>query len=83
MLDRLIQIFKWQGGTVRQVENEIHRLKRVEQKAINRLQERIDDGCGGDFCPFCQRTFDHNPGCIFWDIPEFAHDRKMKPQDGR
>jgi hypothetical protein len=83
MLDRLIQILKWQGGTIHQIEDEISRLKRVEQKTIKRLKNRIDDGMGGDFCPFCQRTFDHNPGCVFWDIPEFSHDRKLNTKEVR
>ena len=71
MLKRVLKALGWDGGTLCQVEREICRLKKVEEKAVRKLHDRIDDGCGGDVCPFCRQTFEHDLRCIYWDIPGF------------
>jgi hypothetical protein len=70
ILGRILNAIGWQGGTIHQVEQEIIRLRKVEQKAIDRLKIRVEDGCGGDFCPFCFSSTIHKHGCVYFEVKD-------------
>lgn len=44
---------------------ELGRLKAIEQKCKDRLENRVDDRCGGSFCAFCFGSYEHTIDCVY------------------